>query len=76
MITQSNFFLSVLLVLAPLINILFVSPAPAANLAYRGSGRFEGDDEYRGSGRFAMAYRGSGRFEDDDEYRGSGRVMV
>ncbi len=76
MSTQSTLFLSVLLVLASLINILFFSKAPATNLAYRGSGRFETNDEYRGSGRFTMAYRGSGRFEADDEYRGSGRVMV
>lgn len=75
MSTQSTLFLSVLLVLVPLINSLF-STASAANLAYRGSGRFETNDEYRGSGRFAMAYRGSGRFETNDEYRGSGRVVV
>lgn len=65
MSTQSTLFLSVLLVLVPLINSLF-STAPAANLAYRGSGRFETDDDYRGSGRF----------ETNDEYRGSGRVTV
>ena len=76
MSTQSILFLSVLLVLAPLINSLFFSKAPAENLAYRGSGRFETNDDYRGSGRFAMAYRGSGRFETNDEYRGSGRVVV
>lgn len=66
MSTQSTLFLSVLLVLAPFINVLFFSTAPAANLAYRGSGRFETYDEYRGSGRF----------ETYDEYRGSGRVTV
>lgn len=66
MSTQSTLFLSVLLVLAPPITLLFLSTAPTVNLAYRGSGRVETNNQYRGSGRV----------ETDDEYRGSGRIMV
>jgi hypothetical protein len=48
---QSAFFVSDVLVLTPLLTLRSLTMAPAEEMGYRGSGRFDGDEDYRGSGR-------------------------
>lgn len=64
--TQSIFFLSTLLVLAPLIAIPSFGMELVQCLGYRGSGRLGSGDENRGSDRLGS----------DEDYRGSGRITV
>ncbi|MCY7407772.1 MAG: hypothetical protein LH631_10455 [Alkalinema sp. CAN_BIN05] len=52
--TQSAFFVSAILLLTPLMTLPSLSTAPAQDVGYRGSGRFDGNDDYRGSGRVTI----------------------
>lgn len=51
--TQSVFSVSNVLVLTPLMTVPSLNIAPA-HTGYRGSGRFEDDEDYRGSGRVTI----------------------
>ena len=51
--TQSVFSVSDVLVLTPLMTVPSLNMA-LAHTGYRGSGRFEDDEDYRGSGRVTI----------------------
>jgi len=54
--TQSASSVSAVLVLTPLMMLRSLDTAPAQEMGYRGSGRFDGDgdEDYRGSGRVTI----------------------